>query len=255
MKILVYGLTGRLGKSIQKNLHKHPDIEIVNGATKFGQVGQENWMIADLLGDRVDVVLNLAASTDTNKDLAKVDHKKMLDANVSGPIQLAKLCLKYEIPMIHISTDYVLREPMDQSLYTLTKKFCDDVLLQIFSGRTDLLKIVYTSFFDDEWLNSIDSASISFVTPKQHVDKISDRILTLSQNLDAFAGVHGVLIGDWTPSTMFLTASKYKQVKASYQMPVNGKLDLSDWSSFPGFSSYMDDENKLMKLNPNLEPY
>jgi len=255
MKVLIYGLTGRLGKSIQKNLHKYPNIEIVCGSTKFGQTNQENWMIADLFGDRVDVVLNLAASTDTNKDLAKVDHQKMLDANVSGPIQLAKLCLKYEIPMIHISTDYVLRSPMDQSFYTLTKKLCDDALHQIFIERPDLFKVVYTSFFDDEWLNSIDSASVSFVTPKQHVDKISDRILTLSQNLGAFADAYGILIGDWTPSTMFLTASKYKQVKASHQMPVNGKLDLSDWSSFPGFFSYMDDENKLLELNPGLEPY
>jgi dTDP-4-dehydrorhamnose reductase len=250
MNILVYGLTGRLGRSIKKNLHKHPDVEIINGPTKFGGLNQEWEIEADLLTARPDVVLNLAASTDTNKDINKVDHQKMLDANVSGPIQLAKLCLKYEIPMIHISTDYVLREPMDQSFYTLTKKFCDDVLLQVFSGRTDLLKIVYTSFFDDEWLTSIVFASKKFRTPKQHVDKISDRILTLILNMDKFNSESEVFIGDWYLPTMRETVEKYKKIKSDDFTPVDGVLPTEN--SFPIFAK---DEVRLKQLNPSLESY
>lgn len=53
-----------------------------------------------------DAVLNLAAYTDVEK-AEKEDKEKCFNANALGPKNLAIVCKKYDVPLLHVSTDYV----------------------------------------------------------------------------------------------------------------------------------------------------
>lgn len=56
--------------------------------------------------EKFDVVINMAAYTDVEK-AEKIETEKCFNANALGPKILAKICKANNIPLIHISTDYV----------------------------------------------------------------------------------------------------------------------------------------------------
>jgi len=66
----------------------------------------------------IDAILNLAAYTNVEK-AEKEETEKCFDANASGPKNLAIVCNENQIPLIHISTDYVFDgkkgEPYNES--------------------------------------------------------------------------------------------------------------------------------------------
>ena len=55
--------------------------------------------------NKIDIVINCAAYTDVNS--AEFDKKVCKNLNTFSVDNIAKLCFKYEIQLIHISTDYV----------------------------------------------------------------------------------------------------------------------------------------------------
>jgi len=104
MKILVIGSNGQLGDEllIQGNNFGYeilpadlPDLDITNKT-----------QIKDKLEkSRPLFVVNAAAYT--NVDKAETDQNLAFAVNRDGPANLAEACAKFEIPLIHISTDFV----------------------------------------------------------------------------------------------------------------------------------------------------
>ena len=102
--ILVTGSKGQLGSSIKEISTNHPyyfyfkdksDLDITN----FSLI--ENF----LKDNNIDTLINCAAYTDVlNADKNKFFSEKV---NHIGADNLAKLCYKFNIQLIHISTDYV----------------------------------------------------------------------------------------------------------------------------------------------------
>lgn len=80
-----------------------------------------------------DAVLNLAAYTNVEK-AEKEETGKAFDANVGGPRNLAMACNKMNIPLIHISTDYVFD---GNSLDPYTEKSIENPINHY--GRTKFL--------------------------------------------------------------------------------------------------------------------
>lgn len=104
MKILVTGADGQLGWEVRRQ-GKHFDSDIIAAGrlqTDITDIKQVETMIAD---SRPSIVINAAAYTAV--DAAETDKKHAFAVNSNGPENLASCCAKENIPLIHISTDFV----------------------------------------------------------------------------------------------------------------------------------------------------
>ena len=104
MKILVTGKNGQVGRSLMDQGESY-------GFTMFGMSSAElditNIRNVDSVISQIkpDLVINAAAYTAVDK--AETDMKTAYAVNETGPKILAAACKKLDIPLFHISTDYV----------------------------------------------------------------------------------------------------------------------------------------------------
>lgn len=99
--ILVTGGQGQLATSLRK---LGGDRVIIVGRPEFDLAKPET--IAATL-DRVRPALVVNAAAWTAVDLAETEIEGATAANETGPAELARLCAAQDIPLIHVSTDYV----------------------------------------------------------------------------------------------------------------------------------------------------
>lgn len=131
MNILITGSNGQLGNEI-KNISKETkplnflftDIETLDICNK-------NDVPNFISNNNIDIIVNCAAYTDV--DGAENDKINADKINTLGPLILAEASLKKNIPLIHISTDYVYDSSIQntpfkeidntnpQSIYAVTK--------------------------------------------------------------------------------------------------------------------------------------
>jgi dTDP-4-dehydrorhamnose reductase len=104
MRILVTGKNGQVGRCLMDQGDNY-------GFTMFGMSSAElditnisnvNSVISQI---KPDLVINAAAYTAVDK--AETDMKSAYAVNETGPKLLASACKKHDIPLFHISTDYV----------------------------------------------------------------------------------------------------------------------------------------------------
>lgn len=104
MKILLTGAKGQLGQEISA-LSEQMGIALIPCSRSDLDITDEEAVYASLLKHRPSIVINPAAYT--SADLAESEPEKTSLANTKGPENLAKVCQKLGIALIHISTDYI----------------------------------------------------------------------------------------------------------------------------------------------------
>jgi len=105
MKILVTGINGQVGSALVRQANEQGH-EVV-------ALSREQWDMALFPGQgeelvleaKPDLVINPAAYT--NVDGAEDDEATALKVNADAPRALAKGCKQLDIPLFHVSTDYV----------------------------------------------------------------------------------------------------------------------------------------------------
>ncbi|MCK5507894.1 MAG: dTDP-4-dehydrorhamnose reductase [Desulfobacterales bacterium] len=104
MKILVTGSNGQLGSEllIQGN---NLDYEILPADLPDLDITDKTQVKQRLEKSRPSFVVNAAAYT--NVDKAETEQNLAFAVNRDGPANLAEICAEFEIPLIHISTDFV----------------------------------------------------------------------------------------------------------------------------------------------------
>jgi dTDP-4-dehydrorhamnose reductase len=114
MRILLAGAAGMLGGDVARAarraghealLYDLPELDIVDGDGVRALLGRE----------AVDAVVNCAAWTDV--DGAEERVQEAYAVNAAGAGNLARVAAELEIPLVHVSTDYVFdgRLPLDSS--------------------------------------------------------------------------------------------------------------------------------------------
>ncbi|MDQ7018413.1 MAG: dTDP-4-dehydrorhamnose reductase [Robiginitomaculum sp.] len=107
--LLVIGRTGQLARALMQAGGDHvtalgrPEVDLTNTDSIKAALAQY----------RPALVINAAAYTAV--DAAERDEAAAQALNTTGPANLAALCAKRDVPLIHISTDYVFDGARDQS--------------------------------------------------------------------------------------------------------------------------------------------
>lgn len=104
MRVLVTGSSGQLGKAVVEIFFKN-DIDVYPMPhTRLDITNRQ--AVEDIIKAYLpDIVINCSALTDV--DLCEVEKDKAYRVNALGPKNLAVVSEKYNIHLIHISTDYV----------------------------------------------------------------------------------------------------------------------------------------------------
>ena len=105
MKILITGINGQVGSALvrQANEQGHEVVALSREQWDMAQApGQGEELVLEA---KPDIVINPAAYT--NVDGAEDDEETALKVNADAPRALAKGCKQLNIPIFHVSTDYV----------------------------------------------------------------------------------------------------------------------------------------------------
>lgn len=109
-KIMVTGCNGQLGRAINKEYAKD-DVEFINTDVAEGEgvisldITDVDAVLALAEQARPDVIINCAAHT--NVDACETQWDLAYRINAIGPRNLSIAASKYDIKLIHVSTDYV----------------------------------------------------------------------------------------------------------------------------------------------------
>ena len=103
MKILITGAQGQVGKELVSIAEQHYDV-IAAGRDEL-DITQAKSVAEYIKSSQPDIVINAAAYTAVDK--AEEDQERAYAINRDGAKNLATACAQHNIPLLHISTDYV----------------------------------------------------------------------------------------------------------------------------------------------------
>lgn len=104
MRLLVIGKSGQLAQSLQ-SLPEQNDCEIISIGRPQLDITNPTHIESTIQKIKPSIIINAAAYT--NVDLAEEFAAQAFEVNETGPYNLAQVCKGENIPLIHISTDYV----------------------------------------------------------------------------------------------------------------------------------------------------
>lgn len=154
--VLVTGANGQLGSEIYKIKNTISKINFIFKDVNNLDITDFNGIKSFFKENKIDFIINCAAYTAVDK--AEKEHKTARLINVYGVSNLAEMSEKYNIPIIHISTDYVYsgetNRPMNeefpenpQSIYGKTKFDGDEILIATTKNFVILrISWLYSSF-------------------------------------------------------------------------------------------------------------
>jgi dTDP-4-dehydrorhamnose reductase len=102
--ILVFGGGGQLGQELVRMAGQR-NVALAALTHAQADIGDRAAVVAVLEAHRPSLVVNAAAYT--NVDRAETETSTAFEANAHGPFVLGDACADAQIPLLHISTDYV----------------------------------------------------------------------------------------------------------------------------------------------------
>lgn len=120
MKILVTGCNGQLGKTVLANGTKY-GFSIIGYSRENLDITSQVNIFKIFKFEKPDLIINTAAYTKV--DYAEVESVKAFEINEKGTLYLSQICSNLNIPLLHISTDYVFDGKFNEP-YTEINKTC-----------------------------------------------------------------------------------------------------------------------------------
>ena len=111
MRILVTGKEGQVDTSLQALADTQPDIELIRIGLPEADLSRPETLDSLVRGARPDVIISSAAYTAVDKAESEADLAQRI--NGDGPGRLAQLAAELNIPILHLSTDYVFAGDKD----------------------------------------------------------------------------------------------------------------------------------------------
>ncbi|KMT64642.1 dTDP-4-dehydrorhamnose reductase [Catenovulum maritimum] len=185
MKILLTGANGQLGKCFQDvirrfNLTKNTKVELLARASDELNITDKISVMSTINDERPDYIVNAAAYTAVDKAESNAEQAYLV--NESGVENLALAAAKYDIPLIHVSTDYVFDgeatapylpddEVNPQSVYGMSKLAGELTL-----AKTHRQHIIFrTSWVFSEYGNNFVKTMIKLAKSRDNLSIVADQ--------------------------------------------------------------------------------
>ena len=206
MKILITGINGQIGYSMISQVKMLGYEAIPIGRNQWDMVSSPKYAKQIVFDEKPDLVINTAAFT--NVDDAENDEATALKINAEAPRYLAKACKKIDIPLFHLSTDYVFdgkrRTPYSETDQTnpinaygrtklLGEKFIQDevdkyIILRVSSvfseHNKNFVKTIIDLIKSKQILNVVDDQICAPTSANCISKSLSDIIVYLKNNPD-----------------------------------------------------------------------
>lgn len=105
MRIAILGASGQLGTALQKTLAEYDNVELLPLGREQINLAKLPDIIPGLTELKPDCIINCAAYNFVDK--AEDEAGMAYVVNALGPRRVAKYCSEQDIPLVHVSTDYV----------------------------------------------------------------------------------------------------------------------------------------------------
>ncbi len=181
INVLVTGADGQLGSHLKEWGAQMPDIRIIPLTRRQLDICQTDRFAQYLKLYWPDYVINAAAYTDVEK--AEENQDTAFNINAHALEGIGAMCKKYQIPIIHISTDYVYHAtdnaPIDESrpanpkgVYARSKYAGEQILLK--SGAPSL--IIRTSWLYSTRGKNFVLTMLELAKSKKSIRVVDDQI-------------------------------------------------------------------------------
>lgn len=104
-KVIVVGANGQLGRCIQDLVEEYLNFEFYFFSSKELDITLKKEVLDVFAQNNFDYCINCAAYTAVDK--AELEQEKAFEVNVKGVENIAKVCKRNNVKLIHISTDFV----------------------------------------------------------------------------------------------------------------------------------------------------
>ena len=121
MRILVTGTNGQIDTSLQALADTFDDIDLLRIGLPEADLSRPQTLRAPVMAAQPEVIVSSAAYTAVDKAESEPDLAQAV--NGDGPYALAKLAAELDIPILHLSTDYVFAGDKDGA-YVETDPAC-----------------------------------------------------------------------------------------------------------------------------------
>ena len=181
LRILVTGSNGQLGSELRKIHEKYKYYEWVFTDSKELDITDGELVMNFFEKNDIDICINCAAYTAVEK--AETNKEQSMLINCDGVLNLVKVCEKYNVLLIHISTDYVFdgysNEPYDEedrtnplNVYGKTKR-CGEV--NIIESDCSFI-IIRTSWLYSSFGNNFVKTMLKLGSEKEEINVINNQI-------------------------------------------------------------------------------
>lgn len=176
--ILVTGSNGQLGKELRLILNSNDAIFGDKSNCDITNIAQIEEIINE---NNLKYIINCAAYTAVDKAESESDEAFLI--NQQGPKNLAKLAVKYQIKLVHISTDYVfdgqLNRPFTEEDQTSPLNIYGKSKL---AGEIEILKsecqgiIIRTSWLYSQFGNNFVKSMIRLGQSREKLNIVADQV-------------------------------------------------------------------------------
>lgn len=208
MVVLVTGSGGQLGQSLQFVAKNHPEINFIFCDSKKLDITDKLNVDAVFNETQPDFCINAAAYTAVDK--AESDAEKANLINVVGCENLASICKKLDVVLIHVSTDFVfdgskksayseLDIPNPTGIYGQTKLDGEQAIEKIWHKHL----IIRTSWVYSPFGNNFLKTMLRLASERANLSVVNDQIGTPTNAIDLASAILKIIAAVVVKKTSF----------------------------------------------------
>lgn len=211
MKILVTGSHGQLGCSLQREFATDTDIEAIFSDVDTLDITDRVALERAFSDNNFDMIVNCAAYTAVDK--AETDDLMAAKINTEAVGYIAETAAKFNVKVIHISTDYVFSgensrpyyendEPYPHSIYGRTKLEGEGILKSFCPDSV----IIRTAWLYSEFGKNFVKTMLRLADEGKQIGVVSDQVGTPTYAGDLAAAIHSIVKNtEWHPGIYHFT--------------------------------------------------
>ena len=183
MRVIITGSKGQLGQAIQSVAHNYPEIDFI--FCDFNELNITDENNCDVIFNKYKPQFCINTAAYTAVDKAESEKDKVFAINVKGSENLANICKKYDVILLHISTDFVfdgmsnipyketdITNPIN--VYGQTKLDGEKIIQNIY----EKYYIIRTSWLYSQFGNNFMKTMLKLSSERDKLSVVSDQIGT-----------------------------------------------------------------------------